>query len=143
MYSNGSNFDRTWWGTGNTAQFSYQFDVSDGPVCPSRNSIPAFISTVDAPVSFEDAAKPVALFPGIPLATAIKTQLTLRKLTITHWYDKAFVKYASAWSLVGLFLTILMLLASQGHQVVRRIISMGQVSTPLIVNLQSYSSSLC
>jgi len=91
------------------------------------------ISGADATVSYEVVAKSVAVFLGIPLAAAIITRFSLRKLTSPHWYDTVFVKYASPWSLIGLLFTILVLFASQGHQVVHQIVSVVRVSAPLIV----------
>ncbi|KAH8779048.1 putative arsenite efflux transporter [Hyaloscypha finlandica] len=91
------------------------------------------ISGADATVSYEVVAKSVAVFLGIPLAAAIITRFTLRKFISPHWYDTAFIKFASPWSLIGLLFTILVLFASQGHQVVHQIVSVARVSAPLIV----------
>lgn len=44
-----------------------------------------------------------------------------------------FLKWAAPWSLVGLLYTILVLYASQGHQVVRQIVSVVRVAAPLLV----------
>ena len=43
------------------------------------------------------------------------------------------MKWASPWSLIGLLFTILVLFASQGHQVVHQIVSVVRVAAPLIV----------
>jgi ACR3 family arsenite transporter len=91
------------------------------------------ISGADAKVSYEVVAKSVAVFLGIPLAAAITTRFTLRKFMSPHWYDTVFIKFASPWSLIGLLFTILVLFASQGHQVVHQIVSVVRVSAPLIV----------
>jgi arsenite transporter len=91
------------------------------------------ISGADAKVSYEVVAKSVAVFLGIPLAAAITTRFTLRKFMSLHWYDTVFIKFASPWSLIGLLFTILVLFASQGHQVVHQIVSVVRVSAPLIV----------
>jgi arsenite transporter len=91
------------------------------------------ISGADATVSYDVVAKSVAVFLGIPLAAAIITRFTLRKLTSPHWYDTVFIRFASPWSLIGLLFTILVLFASQGHQVVHQIVSVIRVSAPLIV----------
>ena len=91
------------------------------------------ISGADATVSYEVVAKSVAVFLGIPLAAAIITRSTLRKFISPHWYDTVFIKFASPWSLIGLLFTILVLFASQGHQVVHQIVSVVRVSAPLIV----------
>jgi arsenite transporter len=91
------------------------------------------ISGADATVSYNIVAKSVAVFLGIPLGAAIITRLTLRKITSPHWYDTTFVKFASPWSLIGLLFTILVLFASQGHQVVHQIVSVVRVAAPLVV----------
>ncbi|PMD59641.1 putative arsenite efflux transporter [Hyaloscypha bicolor E] len=91
------------------------------------------ISGADAKVSYEVVAKSVAVFLGIPLAAAITTRFTLRKFMSPQWYDTVFIKFASPWSLIGLLFTILVLFASQGHQVVHQIVSVVRVSAPLIV----------
>ncbi|OCK73312.1 SBF-domain-containing protein [Lepidopterella palustris CBS 459.81] len=62
-------------------------------------------------VSYSTVATSVAVFLGIPLGVA----------------------WAAPWSLVGLLYTILVLYASQGHQVVRQIVSVVRVAAPLLV----------
>ncbi len=91
------------------------------------------ISGADATVSYNIVAKSVAVFLGIPLGAAIITRFTLRKIASPQWYDTTFVKFASPWSLIGLLFTILVLFASQGHQVVHQIVSVIRVSAPLVV----------
>lgn len=84
-------------------------------------------------VSYSIAAKSVAVFLGIPLGAAIITRLTLRQIAGDEWYTKGFIRWASPWSLIGLLFTILVLFASQGHQVVHQIVSVVRVAAPLIV----------
>lgn len=88
-------------------------------------------STVD--VSYSTVAISVAVFLGIPLAAAIVTRFTLRKLVSASWYDTVFLKWAAPWSLIGLLFTILVLFASQGRQVVHQIVSVVRVAAPLVV----------
>ncbi|KAJ5625050.1 hypothetical protein N7510_001359 [Penicillium lagena] len=84
-------------------------------------------------LSYSTAAKSVAVFLGIPLGAAIVTRFTLRKIASPRWYDQVFLKWAGPWSLLGLLFTILVLFASQGHQVVHQIVSVIRVAAPLIV----------
>jgi ACR3 family arsenite transporter len=84
-------------------------------------------------LSYSTAAKSVAVFLGIPLGAAIITRFTLRKIASPRWYDQIFLKWAGPWSLIGLLFTILVLFASQGHQVVHQIVSVVRVAAPLIV----------
>lgn len=84
-------------------------------------------------VSYTTVATSVAAFLGIPLGAAILTRFALRKLVSASWYDKVFLKWAAPWSLIGLLFTILVLFASQGHQVVHQIVSVVRVAAPLIV----------
>lgn len=84
-------------------------------------------------VSYSTVAKSVAVFLGIPLGAAILTRFSLRKLAGPIWYEKYFLKWAAPWSLIGLLFTILVLFASQGHQVVHQIVSVVRVAAPLIV----------
>lgn len=84
-------------------------------------------------LSYSTAAKSVAAFLGIPLGAAIITRITFRKLASPRWYDQVFLKWAGPWSLLGLLFTILVLFASQGHQVVHQIVSVVRVAAPLIV----------
>jgi len=84
-------------------------------------------------VSYSTVAKSVAVFLGIPLGAAILTRFSLRKLAGPNWYEKRFLKWAAPWSLIGLLFTILVLFASQGHQVVHQIVSVVRVAAPLIV----------
>lgn len=84
-------------------------------------------------VSYSTVAKSVAVFLSIPLAAAILTRFSLRKLAGPKFYDNVFLKWASPWSLIGLLFTILVLFASQGRQVVHQIVSVVRVAAPLIV----------
>jgi ACR3 family arsenite transporter len=91
------------------------------------------ISGANEEVSYEIVAKSVGVFLGIPLGAAIATRFALRKLVNPNWYDRVFLKFAAPWSLIGLLFTILVLFASQGHQVVHQIVSVIRVAAPLIV----------
>ncbi|EEA19161.1 arsenicals resistance [Talaromyces marneffei ATCC 18224] len=93
----------------------------------------AVISNDPIDFDYSTAAKSVAVFLGIPLGAAIITRFTIRKVAGPRWYDEVFVKWASPWSLIGLLFTILVLFASQGHQVVHQIVSVIRVAAPLIV----------
>lgn len=84
-------------------------------------------------VSYSLVAKSVAVFLGIPLGAAIVTRVVLRKIAGDEWYIKVFIKWASPWSLISLLFTILVLFASQGHQVVHQIVSVVRVAAPLIL----------
>lgn len=84
-------------------------------------------------LSYSVAAKSVAVFLGIPLGAAIITRLSLRHIASPRWYDQVFLKWVGPWSLIGLLFTILVLFASQGHQVVHQIVSVIRVAAPLIV----------
>ncbi|KAF2687103.1 arsenical-resistance protein ACR3 [Lentithecium fluviatile CBS 122367] len=85
------------------------------------------------PVSYSTVATSVAVFLGIPLAAAVVTRFALRKLAGPTWFDMVFLKWIAPWSLIGLLYTILVLFASQGHQVVHQIVSVVRVAAPLIV----------
>lgn len=84
-------------------------------------------------VSYSVVATSVAVFLGIPLAAAILTRFALRALCGPEWYERVFLRFAAPWSLIGLLYTILVLFASQGHQVVHQIVSVVRVAAPLIV----------
>ncbi|KAH8815038.1 sodium bile acid symporter family-domain-containing protein [Xylogone sp. PMI_703] len=84
-------------------------------------------------VDYDDVAKSVGVFLGIPLGAAILTRFSVRKLTSPRWYDEVFIKFVAPWSLIGLLFTILVLFASQGKRVVHQITSVLRVSAPLIV----------
>lgn len=84
-------------------------------------------------VSYSTVATSVAVFLGIPLAAAIITRFSLRTLAGPEWYERVFIRFASPWSLIGLLYTILVLFASQGHQVVHQVVSVVRVAAPLIV----------
>ena len=83
-------------------------------------------------VSYRTVATSVAVFLGIPLGAAIITRFAIRNLASPEIYQK-FLKVISPWSLIGLLFTILVLFASQGHQVVHQIVSVVRVAAPLIV----------
>lgn len=88
-------------------------------------------SSVD--VSYATVATSVAVFLGIPLGVAMLTRSTLRTVLSPCWYDQVFLKCVAPWSLIGLLFTILILFASQGHQVVHQIIAVVRVAAPLLV----------
>jgi arsenite transporter len=90
-------------------------------------------SSNEVALSYSIVAKSVAAFLGIPLGAAIISRVTIRRITSPHWYDDVFLKWISPWSLIGLLFTILVLFASQGHQVVHQIVSVVRVAAPLIV----------
>lgn len=90
-------------------------------------------STSGVPISYQVVATSVAVFLGIPLAAAVITRLTLRTFVSSDWYERVFLKYLAPWSLIGLIYTIVVLFASQGHQVVHQIVSVVRVAAPLIV----------
>lgn len=83
-------------------------------------------------VSYSTVATSVAVFLGIPLGAAIITRFGIRILINPSWYEDIFLKWVSPWSLIGLLFTILVLFASQGHQVVHQIVSVVRVAAPLI-----------
>ncbi len=84
-------------------------------------------------VSYSVVATSVAVFLGVPLAAAIATRFTLRRLVSPAWFERVFLRVAAPWSLIGLLYTILVLFASQGHAVVHQIISVVRVAAPLVV----------
>ena len=83
-------------------------------------------------VSYSTVATSVGTFLGIPLGAAIVTRFGIRFFS-PRWYDEVFLKRIAPWSLIGLLYTILILFASQGHQVVHQIVSVVRVAAPLIV----------
>ncbi|KAF5131327.1 Arsenical-resistance protein Acr3 [Metarhizium anisopliae] len=84
-------------------------------------------------ISYQVVATSVAVFLGIPLGAAIITRFLLRAIAGDSWYQRVFLRFASPWSLIGLLYTILVLFASQGHQVVHQIVSVVRVAAPLVV----------
>lgn len=85
-----------------------------------------------ASVSYSTVATSVGVFLGIPLGAAVVTRFSIRAIN-TRWYETVFLKWLAPWSLIGLLYTILVLFASQGHQVVHQIVSVVRVAAPLIV----------
>ncbi len=88
-------------------------------------------STLDVPYAV--VATSVAAFLGIPLAAAVLTRFALRALAGSAWYERTFLRFAAPWSLISLLYTIIVLFASQGHQVVHQIVSVVRVAAPLTV----------
>lgn len=84
-------------------------------------------------ISYSVVATSVAVFLGIPFGAAVVTRFALRTLLGPEWYERVFLRFASPWSLIGLLYTILVLFASQGHQVVHQIVSVARVAAPLLV----------
>lgn len=84
-------------------------------------------------VSYSVVATSVAVFLGIPLGAAIITRLVFRRLLGEKTYQTHFIRIISPLSLIGLLFTIIVLFASQGKQVVDKIIEVLRVIAPLIV----------
>lgn len=84
-------------------------------------------------VSYTVVAKSVAVFLGIPLGAAVLTRFSLRAIIGADRYDGMFLRIISPFSLIGLLYTIIVLFASQGHQVVHQIVSVIRVAAPLVV----------
>lgn len=83
-------------------------------------------------LSYSTTAKSVAVFLGIPMGAAILTRFSIRSVS-PQWYDRVFLRWINPWSLIGLLFTILILFASQGHQVVHQIVSVVRVAAPMTV----------
>jgi arsenite transporter len=83
-------------------------------------------------VSYNEVARSVGVFLGVPLAAAIVTRFAIRAIS-PPWYEKTFLKWIAPWSLIGLLYTIVVLFASQGRQVIHQIVSVVRVAAPLIV----------
>lgn len=90
-------------------------------------------SSTNVDVSYATVATSVAVFLGIPLGAAILTRFSLRTALSPSWYDHVFLKWVAPWSLIGLLFTILILFASQGHQVIHQIVAVVRVAAPLLV----------
>jgi ACR3 family arsenite transporter len=84
-------------------------------------------------VSYSTVATSVAVFLGIPLAAAVLTRLVLRRLLGEEKYQKNFIRWISPLSLIGLLFTIIVLFASQGKNVVDKILDVLRVVAPLVV----------
>jgi arsenite transporter len=82
-------------------------------------------------VSYSVVATSVAVFLGIPLGAAIITRLALRCI-LDEKNQTCFIRMISPLSLIGLLFTIIVLFASQGKQVVDKIIDVLRVIAPLI-----------
>ena len=90
-------------------------------------------SGTEVDVSYSTVATSVSVFLGIPLGAAIVTRFFIRYTVSPRWYDEVFLKWVNPWSLIGLLFTIIVLFASQGHQVVHQIVSVVRVAAPLII----------
>lgn len=90
-------------------------------------------SSTSVDVSYATVATSVAVFLGIPLGAAILTRFSLRTVLSPLWYDHVFLRWVAPWSLIGLLFTILILFASQGHQVIHQIVAVVRVAAPLLV----------
>lgn len=84
-------------------------------------------------VSYSTVAASVAVFLGIPLAAAVLTRLSLRRFLGEGHYLTYFIRIVFPLSLVGLLFTIIVLFASQGKQVVDKIVDVLRVIAPLVV----------
>lgn len=74
----------------------------------------------------------VLVFLGIPLGAAVVTRFLVRRIH-PDFYDKKFIPFLAPTSLLALLFVILILFASQGHDIVRNIKTVLRVIVPLIV----------
>ena len=70
---------------------------------------------------------------GIPLSAAVVTRLILLRILGHQKYQRRFIDWIAPLSLIGLLFTIIILFASQGHNVVNQIVLVVRVAAPLIV----------
>ncbi|RCI11733.1 hypothetical protein L249_7619 [Ophiocordyceps polyrhachis-furcata BCC 54312] len=84
-------------------------------------------------LTYSVVASSVGVFLGIPLAAAVATRLSVRKLAGERWFDDVFMRWLSPWSLIGLLYTVVVLFAAQGRHVVHQIVSVVRVAAPLVV----------
>lgn len=95
--------------------------------------VPAGTQEEQFTVTYSTVASSVGVFLGIPLAAAMVTRLTLRRVIGQDYYERIFIRWISPLSLIGLIFTIIILFASQGRHVVREIVDVVRVAAPLIV----------
>ncbi|OMH83651.1 Arsenical-resistance protein Acr3 [Zancudomyces culisetae] len=74
----------------------------------------------------------VLIFLGIPLAAAVLTRLILRRIS-PSFYDEKFMPFISPTSFLALLFVIIVIFASQGHDIVVNIKTLIRVIVPLIL----------
>lgn len=95
--------------------------------------VPAGTQAEQFQVSYKVVASSVAAYLGIPLAAAILTRLTLRRVIGQDAYNRYFIRIIGPFSLLGLVFTVIILFASQGRHVVSEIVSVVRTAAPLVV----------
>lgn len=74
----------------------------------------------------------VLVFLGIPLAAAVLTRLVLYRIS-PSFYNKRFIPIIAPTSLLALLFVIIIMFASQGHEIVTNIKTVLRVIVPLLV----------
>lgn len=74
----------------------------------------------------------VLVFLGIPLGAAIITRFVLYRISPT-FYDRKFIPIIAPTSLIALLFVIIIMFASQGHEIVTNIKTVLRVIVPLLV----------
>jgi ACR3 family arsenite transporter len=83
--------------------------------------------------SFEEIARAVLIFLGIPLAAGLLTRLIGVRLKGLRWYERQFLPRISPLALYGLLFTIVVMFALQGEAITADPARVIQVAIPLLL----------
>lgn len=82
-------------------------------------------------VSYQDVAISVGLYLGIPFGLAVVTRMVLLPSRGDTWYHQTFLKKVSPLTLIALLLTITLMFALQGRQIVQQPLEVLRIALPL------------
>jgi ACR3 family arsenite transporter len=83
--------------------------------------------------SFEEIARAVLIFLGIPLVAGFLTRLIGVRLKGPRWYEQVFLPRIGPWALYGLLFTIVVMFALQGEAITSDPAQVVKVAIPLLL----------
>jgi arsenite transporter len=83
-------------------------------------------------VSLWQITKAVLVFLGIPLLAGYLSRTLGERTRGADWYEQKFIPRISPLALYGLLVTVVMLFALQGDQIVSRPLDVGRIALPLL-----------